>query len=56
MKMAAATAEARTAVVVALALVAIALAVIAIALFVARHLIAYTIARVVAVAIAFVGG
>ncbi len=56
MKTAAGTAEMRTTAIAPRALVTIALATIDTALFVACHLVAYTIAHVVAIAIAFVGG
>jgi hypothetical protein len=56
MKMAAATAEARTTATAPMALVTIVLAAIHIAFFVTHHLVAYPIACVVTVAIAFVGG
>ncbi len=56
MKTAAMTAEARTTAMAPMALVMIALATINNALFVARHLVAYAIACVVAIAIAFVSG
>jgi hypothetical protein len=55
MKMAAATVGVRKPADVPTALMTIALAAINITLFVARHLVAYAIARVVAIAITFVG-
>jgi hypothetical protein len=54
MKTAAATAEARTAATEATALVTIALVALAITHFVTCHFVANTIARVLAIAIAFV--
>jgi hypothetical protein len=55
MKTAAATVEVRTKATAATALVTIALVTLAISHFVARHLFANAITRVVAIAIAFVG-
>jgi hypothetical protein len=54
MKTAAATAKVRSKATAAAALVTIALVTLAIAHFVARHVVANAIARVVAIAIAFV--
>ncbi len=56
MKTAAETGKARTAAIAPTVLAMIALAAVGIALFVTRHLVAYAIAHVVAITIAFVSG